>query len=145
MISTIKRRKKSSHLFLIYLVFLWASSGLFSAIIASAYSIKLGWEPNGEPDLEGYMLYSRQGSPCPPYDHIDTYPEKDLTDPLNPSVRITDLEKDLAYYFFVTAYDTFGNESDFSNVVFVFNGQEATSQNEYWLTFFGCINLFLGL
>jgi len=105
------------------LVFWGASAGLFSAIIASAYSIKLGWNTNSEADLEGYMLYGRQGSPCPPYDQIDTYREKNLADPLNPMVRITDLDKDLTYYFIVTAYDTFGNESDFSDVVSVFNGE----------------------
>jgi hypothetical protein len=66
MISLMGRIKKSPHLFLICLVFWGASAGLFSAIIASAYSIKIGWDPNSEADLEGYMLYGRQGSPCPP-------------------------------------------------------------------------------
>ena len=77
------------------LVFFGASAVFFSAIIASAYSIKLGWEPNSDPDLRGYILYSKQGSPGPPYDQIDIYREKNLANPLRPMVRITDLEKDL--------------------------------------------------
>jgi PKD repeat protein len=40
-----------------------------------------------------------------------------LTDPLNPRCKVTDLEKDVIYFFVVTAYDTEGNESDFSNII----------------------------
>jgi uncharacterized membrane protein len=40
-----------------------------------------------------------------------------LADPLNPRCKVTDLEKDVIYFFVVTAYDTEGNESDFSNII----------------------------
>jgi uncharacterized membrane protein len=40
-----------------------------------------------------------------------------LADLLNPRCKVTDLEKDVIYYFVVTAYDTAGNESDFSNII----------------------------
>jgi uncharacterized membrane protein len=40
-----------------------------------------------------------------------------LADPLNPRCKVTDLKKDVIYYFVVTAYDTAGNESDFSNII----------------------------
>ena len=46
----------------------------------------------------------------------------DLADPLNPRAVITDLESDVTYYFTVTAYDTEGIESDYSNIVSVLNG-----------------------
>ena len=103
--------------------FLGASAVFFSPIIASAYSAKIGWDSNSEPELEGYILYSRQGSPCPPYDYVDTYPEMEFADPLHPVARIIDLDKNVTYYFVVTAYDAFGNASDFSNVVSIFNGE----------------------
>ncbi len=32
-------------------------------------------------------------------------------------MKLTDLEKDVIYYFVVTAYDTARNESDFSNII----------------------------
>ncbi len=92
-------------------------SVLFFASVTAAYQITLAWDANTESDLEGYILYGNQGSPCPPYDYIDTYPVTELADPLNPRCKLTDLEKDVTYYFVVTAYDTSGNKSDFSNII----------------------------
>jgi hypothetical protein len=96
--------------------FLVASVLLFASVTA-AYQITLAWDANTEPDLEGYILYGREWSPCPPYDYIDTYPVTELADPLNPRCKVTDFEKDVIYYFVVTAYDTAGNESDYSNII----------------------------
>jgi len=106
------------------LVFLMLTTLFISFEISSmaANQIILSWDPNAEPDLEGYVLYGKQESPDPPFDYIDTYPEVDLADPLNPRAVITDLESDVTYYFAVTAYDTEGYESDYSNVVSVLNG-----------------------
>ena len=83
----------------------------------AAFQIILAWDANTEPDLAGYVLYGKHGSPCPPYDYIDTYPIEDLADPLKPRCVVTDLEENRIYYFVMTAYDTDGNESDFSNIV----------------------------
>ena len=94
----------------------------FETSSLAADQIILAWGPNTEPDLEGYVLYGRRGSPDPPFDYVDTYPEVDFADPLNPRAVITDLESDVTYFFAVTAYDTEGNESDYSNVVSVLNG-----------------------
>ena len=91
----------------------------FETSSSAADQIILSWNPNTEPDLEGYVLYGKQGSSEPPFDYVDTYPEVDLADPLNPRAVITDLENDVTYYFAVTAYDTEGNESDYSNIVSV--------------------------
>ena len=96
--------------FLVAFVLLFAS-------VTAAYQITLAWDANTESDLEGYILYGREWSPCPPYDYIATYPVTELADPLNPRCKVTDLEKHVIYYFVVTAYDTEGNESDFSNIV----------------------------
>jgi uncharacterized membrane protein YgcG len=91
----------------------------FETSSIAANQIILSWDPNTEPDFEGYVLYGKQGSPDPPFDYVDSYPEVDLADPLNPRAVITDLESDVTYYFAVTAYDTEGNESNYSNIVSV--------------------------
>jgi hypothetical protein len=120
--STNFETKKSSHFYLICLVYL-LSTALFSPAEISAYEKTLAWDANDEPDLEGYILYSRVGDPCPPYNYIDTYPEDELANPLLPMVEVTNLEDNTIYYFVVTAYDTYGYESDYSNIIYLNNGQ----------------------
>ena len=88
---------------------------------AEAADVMLAWNANEEPDLAGYVLYGRVGSSTP-YEYIDTYPEEELSNPLNPMASVTDLTDDTVYYFAVTAYDTNGNESALSNEVCVENG-----------------------
>jgi hypothetical protein len=89
----------------------------------SAYEKTVAWDANDEPDLEGYILYSSVGNPCPPYNYIDTYPEEELANPLRPMARVTNLEYNTTYYFVLTAYDTNGYESYYSNIIYVYNGQ----------------------
>jgi len=95
---------------------------LFSALhpsLSLAKNVTLGWDANPEPDLAGYVVYRNDGSPGPPYKYDDTLPEDDLADPLNPMVTITGLSEKKEYYIAVTAYDTEGKESDFSDDVCV--------------------------
>ena len=114
--------KSSLQFFLVCLVFL-LSTALFSSAEIPAYEKTLAWDANDEPDLEGYKLYSRVGNPCPPYNYIDTYPEDELANPLLPMVKVANLEDNTKYYFVVTAYDTDGYESDYSNIIYINNGQ----------------------
>jgi hypothetical protein len=90
---------------------------LFSFFIFTAFAaasdFTLGWDANGEDDLEGYAVYKKE-SPTSAFTFIDTLPIDELEDPSNPSATITELEDDLKYYFAVTAYDIEGNESDYS-------------------------------
>jgi len=109
-------------LWLIFLILTTLFISIETSSIAADQTI-LAWDANTEPDLEGYVVYGKKESPNPPYDYIDTYPEVDLADPLNPRAVITDLESDVTYYFVVTAYDTEGNESGFSNAVSFMNGK----------------------
>ena len=85
--------------------------------LSDAKTVTLGWDSNGEPDLEGYIVYRNIDSPGPPYRYSDELPEKDLADPLYPRVTLTELQEDKKYYVALTAYDTEGNESNFSNEV----------------------------
>ena len=95
---------------------------LFSPLYPSlclAKKVTLGWDPNEEPDLGGYIVYRNIGSPGPPYKYSNDLPEKDLANPLYPMVTITGLQEEIKYYIAVTAYDTDGNESRYSDDVCV--------------------------
>ena len=91
---------------------------IFSSI-CFAKTITLGWDANPEPDLEGYIIYRNVGSPGPPYKFSSTLPEDDLANPLVPAVKLTGLKKNTEYFIAVTAYDTEGNESYFSDEICV--------------------------
>jgi len=87
------------------------------ASVADAANLTLGWDSNPEPDLEGYVVYRNVASPGPPYDYSSTLPEDDLVDPLHPKVTLTGLSENQEYYIALTAYNTEGVESSFSNDV----------------------------
>jgi hypothetical protein len=84
---------------------------------AYAADVTLAWDPNQEPDLEGYAVYFRSGTPGPPFNLFGYFTTNDLSDPASPTVTVTGLNKGASYYFAVTAYNTKGNESGFSNTV----------------------------
>jgi fibronectin type 3 domain-containing protein len=72
--------------------------------------VSLSWDPNSESDLAGYKVYLRTASEqygLP----IATLPAT-LTDFL-----VENLHMNMTYFFTVTAFDTAGNESGFSNEV----------------------------
>jgi hypothetical protein len=85
--------------------------------VANAATATIAWNPNDEPDLEGYVIYRNTNSPGPPYSYSDTVPEDKLDDPLHPEVKLTGLQEDKEYYIALTAYNTDGDESSFSNEV----------------------------
>jgi hypothetical protein len=86
---------------------------------ADAATVTLGWDSNPEPDLEGYVIYRNAAAPGPPYDAATTLEEDDLADPLHPQVILTGLKQGQEYYIALTAYNTEGVESSFSNDVCV--------------------------
>ena len=79
---------------------------LFGGICMAA-SVKLEWDANTEGDLAGYKVYygGESGS------YSDTVDVGNVT-----FFTVTSLSEGL-FFFAVTAYDTSGNESDFSNEV----------------------------
>jgi len=108
--------------------FLNAASGVFGAGLfflifllyaqpVSAADVTLAWDANTESDLEGYGVYLKKSTPGPPYDLFGYVTTDEFSDPSNPSIAVTGLEKGARYYFAVTAYDTDGNESYFSSSV----------------------------
>jgi hypothetical protein len=91
---------------------------IFSSICL-ARVVTLGWDANPEPDLEGYIIYRNVGSPGPPYKFSNELPEDDLSNPLFPVAKLTGLKENTEYFIAVTAYDTGGNESYFSDEICV--------------------------
>jgi hypothetical protein len=87
--------------------------------VANAKTVTLGWDSNDEPDLEGYVIYRNANAPGPPYSHSDTLSEDDLADPLHPQAKLTGLKKGKEYYIALTAYNSEGVESSFSNDICV--------------------------
>jgi len=70
--------------------------------------ITLVWDPNTEPDLEGYKCYYGLNSG----DYAQT-----VVVGTQPVCTVTDLKPGETYYFAVTAYNTVGLESDYSEEV----------------------------
>jgi len=83
----------------------------FLAGAAQAATVTLAWDPNTESDLAGYKLYYGSSPRTQaPYTQTVVINDKAATSwqvTLDPGV----------YYFALTAFDTAGNESGFSNEV----------------------------
>lgn len=71
---------------------------------ATAGSVALAWDSNSEPDLAGYRIH--YGTAAVPYGN--------LVDVTTTSATISNLVNGVTYTFAVTAYDTSGNESVYS-------------------------------
>ena len=80
---------------------------LFPAHLAAS-ALTLAWDPNREDDLAGYKVYYGTRS----WDYDFVVDVGNVT-----QYTVTGLESDILYYFAATAYDTSGNESDFSDEV----------------------------
>ena len=97
---------------------------LLFAGVAHAADITLAWDANTESNLAGYKMYYSTTRAGGPYDGTEIpgmpspidIPLTALSDPANPQVSATGLPEG-TYYFVVTAYDTVGNESGYSNEV----------------------------
>lgn len=80
----------------------------FAASTVHALQVTLAWDASSEPDLAGYKVYygTSTGNYSISYDagNVNSY-------------VISDLEAGNTYYFAATAYDQYGNESNFSNEV----------------------------
>jgi hypothetical protein len=76
---------------------------------------KLAWDANTEADLDGYQIYFRDGISGSVYQMIGDVHVDELVDPDNPMHTVTaELTDNSKYYFAITASDTHGKISDFS-------------------------------
>lgn len=111
------------------------AASLFSTLPCGATGpaeFTLGWDANQEPDLAGYEVYYRKGVPGSKYKFLAEVYVDELEDPDNPMVTITDLYNGIltdtispvvraaelannsTYHFALTALNTHGKTSDFS-------------------------------
>ena len=81
------------------------------AVCAHAADIKLQWDANTETDLAGYRLYQKADSAVPPFVKVQDIPKGTQT------ANVTGLDSAHSYSFAVTAYNTAGLESAYSNIV----------------------------
>ena len=110
-------------------IFIISALTLFSPpSIYAAYTtdVTLSWSSNSESDLAGYYIYYKTGSSGTPYNGTGAVegnspiqvPIADLDNPAYPEYTIHGLSDTETTYFVLTAYDTDGNESGYSNEVF---------------------------
>jgi hypothetical protein len=106
-------------------IFIFLYLSLFLMNLASAAEVTLVWDANSETNLAGYKLYYEsetdldlyQGTDANEGDSPITIYLEELTDLKAPSFSVTGLDVDQFYYFVLTAFDTSGLESDFSDIV----------------------------
>ena len=92
----------------VFFLIILSSFIIFSYTAALSAQVELAWDPNTEQDLAGYKLYYGFESGNYIYS-IDVGNQA--------SYLISDLEPNRIHYFAATAYDTNGNESDFSEEI----------------------------
>lgn len=97
---------------------------LLPAILVAG-EVTLAWDPNAESNLAGYKLYydgdtdteMYQGTGADAGDSPVVIYLENLTDPDSPVFTLTGLTDGQYYYFVLTAFDTDGMESDYSDEV----------------------------
>lgn len=110
--SSVCKNNVSSKIFPLFLLLIFplplVLCPFFTDIIYAA-SVTLSWDANIEPDLAGYRIYYSKTS--------GSYSTSNRlnVDKSRTSVTITGLNLYTRYYFVVTAYNTDGYESDYSN------------------------------
>ena len=84
---------------------------MFLAFTTTAWvaDMTFAWDANTEPDLAGYKVHWGLSSTIPFTDEVDV--GNVLTH------QLTDLVEGTTYFFAVTAYDTEGNESAYSDIL----------------------------
>ena len=85
--------------------------GGFCGVNMATADVRVAWDANTEDDLAGYKIY---------YGFVaDTYPNR--VDVMNVTEKVIGgLQDSTNYVFVVTAYDTAGNESEYSDPVMIF-------------------------
>jgi len=79
-------------------------------VYAATINVKFVWDRNTEKDLAGYRMYQS--------DISGDYSMSTMIDiPGDPNSYITQIDATSDQYFVITAYDTSGLESDYSNQV----------------------------
>jgi hypothetical protein len=89
-------------------------------------NVTMAWTANTEPNLAGYYIYYKSGTSGAPYNGTGIYegnspikiPLEYFADPANPEYTMHGVSDTEISFFVLTAYDSEGNESGFSNEVY---------------------------
>ena len=103
----------------------WVSVVLFCSP-CSALTVSLSWDANTETTLAGYKVYYKADSITLPFDGTGAVEGTSPVDVHNQTTAtVSGLDPNRAYYFAVTAYDTSGLESTYSNIVTILESVSA--------------------
>jgi len=113
----------SSLVSFVFLALLTILLTFLSANIAHGFDRSFAWDKNTEVDIAGYRIYYKNGSNGNLYDGTGAVegdspvqiPLASLNDPSNPEYTLHGLSNAGTFYFVATAYNIYGNESDYSN------------------------------
>lgn len=89
---------------------------LFLPAPALSAEVSLAWDPNRETDLAGYCAYYNSGNSTPHFSLSGCITLNELRDSNNPQIKLTGLNQGY-HCFAVTAFNTRGDESGYSNSV----------------------------
>lgn len=104
-----------------------AAALLVASAQAYAKDVSLAWDRNQESDIAGYKVYYKGGASTGTFDGTDAAQGKSPLDVKNvTAITLNGLDPAKNYFFEVTAYDTDGNESGFSNMVQSYESQPPT-------------------
>ena len=84
------------------------TAGACSLALQKASGVTLAWDPNSEPDIAGYILH---------YGITSGHYATSVNVGNVTTNTVTSLTANVNYFFAVTAYNTAGLESDFSNEI----------------------------
>lgn len=106
---------RTLHFSLALLQLLWA---LLLPATSLAASVTLDWDPSTDPDLAGYRVYYQANSSAMPFSGTGAAEGTAPIDGGNATTAtVTGLDPNNSYFFAVTAYNSAGVESVYSNVV----------------------------
>ncbi|MBJ6727958.1 fibronectin type III domain-containing protein [Geomonas sp. Red875] len=94
------------------------TSGGTTTTAPASRKVTLQWNPNPPDNLAGYKVYYREDSPSAPFTGTGATQGSSPVDVSNQTTAvISGLETGHTYYFAVTAYNSAGEESPYSNIV----------------------------
>ena len=93
----------------------------FSATYCYAVDVTFQWDANSESDIAGYKIYYKQDSQSLPFNGTGAVQGPSPVDVGNLTTKLlTGLDPSRTYYFAVTAYNTSGIESVYSNICLLY-------------------------
>jgi chitinase len=94
------------------------SLSMFGEANSQASSVVLQWNPSTDVDFAGYRVYYKANSAEVPFDGVGAVEGMAPIDVANQtSATITGLDPAANYFFAITAYNTSGMESEYSDIV----------------------------